>query len=54
MLSPITSASSAATASVMPPTIAPLVSRSRSPVASSIGKYCPTSQGSGPNLLSSR
>ena len=28
--------------------------RSRSPVASSIGKYWPTSQGSGPNRLSSR
>ena len=36
------------------PRLMPLASRSRSPVASSIGKYCPTSQGSGPNRLSSR
>ena len=54
MLSPMNSARNAAMASVMPPTIAPLVNRLMSPVASSIGKYCPTSQGSGPNRLSSR
>ena len=48
MRSPISSASRTATASVAPPTMAPLVSRSRSLVASSSGKYCPTSQGSGP------
>ena len=47
MRSPISSASRTATASVAAPTMAPLVSRSRSAVASSMGKYWPTSHGCG-------